>query len=112
MVKNKLLSVIPLMIPLVRLILALVSVNAHAKCNLASPSRLFINSSKAINSFLTSRDISSSSSSLSKGLERDDEDTSVSLAIRQVTFLVGEFSFGESKGENVGVEVVARAATP
>src|SRR3954469_13420873 len=82
------------------------------KCNLASPSRLVINSSKAINSFLTSRDISSSISSLSKGVERDDEDASVPLAIRQVTFLVGEFSFGESKSENVGVEVVAKAATP
>src|SRR3954468_3767962 len=82
------------------------------KCNLASPSRLVINSSKAINSFLTSRDISSSISPLSKGVERDDEHTSVPLAIRQVTFLVGEFSFGESKIENVGVEVVAKAATP
>src|SRR3954465_15626383 len=83
-----------------------------SKCNLACPFRLVINSSKAINSFLTSRDISSSSSSLSRGVEWDDEDTSVPLAIRQVTFLVGEFSFGESKIENVRVEVVARAATP
>src|SRR3954469_10360943 len=82
------------------------------KCNLASPSRLVINSSKAINSFLTSRDISSSISSLSKGVEWDDEDTSIPLAIRQVTFLEGEFSFGESKSENVRVEVVANAATP
>ena len=82
------------------------------KCNLASTYRLVINSSKAINYLLTSRDIPSSISSLSKGVERDDEDTSVPLAIRQVTFLVEEFSFGESKSENVGVEMVARAATP
>src|SRR3954470_13373058 len=41
MVKNKLLSVIPLMIPLVRLILALVSVNAHAKDVPLEPSELF-----------------------------------------------------------------------
>src|SRR3954469_614462 len=82
------------------------------KCILASPCRLVINSSKAINSLLTSRDISSSISSLAKGVERDDEDTSVPLAIRQVTFLMGEFSFGESKSENFGVEVVAKAATP
>src|SRR4051812_290617 len=41
MVKNKLLSVSPLMAPLVLLILALVSVNAHAKDVLLEPSELF-----------------------------------------------------------------------
>src|SRR3954471_14285726 len=41
MVKNKLLSVIPLMIPAVRLILALVRVNAHAKDVPLEPSELF-----------------------------------------------------------------------
>src|SRR5215216_5985287 len=49
---------------------------------------------------------------INQGEGCDDDDTSVPLAIRQVTFLLEIFSFGESKRENVRVEVVARAATP
>ena len=80
--------------------------------SLVSPCKLFMKSSKATISFLTSRDISSSISSLTKEEGCDDDNTSVPFAISQVTFLLEIFSFGESKRENVGVEVVARADTP
>ena len=38
-------------------------------------------------------------------------DTSVALAMKQLTFLLRRFSFGESKSNEVDVEVVAMAAT-
>jgi hypothetical protein len=42
--------------------------------------------------------------------EEIEDDTSEPLAMRQVTFLLTMFSFGESKSD-VGLEVVAIAAT-